>query len=531
MKELKLLVTTVVQRLCDLAARDQELQGALRQLAAALLTANHGEAAEAPQAAVGFDPAQAASPLARDIGEPEAAAAARAAPTAPAVDTRPAPRPEQLPELTLGRARPAAPAAPVSDAAARPEFSPAEIVARCRLKAEGARWAAARRRMLADGAEFDTVIDPQDREIIARAKQAGCYLWMCHPSGPAPDNLKRYEEVAGCFDVVAEALAFASRVRAETDVDQAVLTTALHLLAEAQSALRIAILAIDGPNDPDQVEAFRWLKQAASESQIYIPRYMRVDDPADPATWPELLGRIESEVRRVEDAARACKLRKKLLDKVRHKAGLIASDPAESPGHWEALVETVRALVADGLPPSNRQLRELLLPVIDQVPDFMELPREVELVVREIDKYLAMCPSPASRPAARISADVQAAAELLRGRALVLIGGDKRPAAGQALEEALALDELIWIDTRAHESFEIFAPFVARPEVAAVLLAIRWSSHSYGEVRGLCERYGKPLVRLPGGYNPNQVAAQILEQASGRLGETALTRLEPSRLG
>ena len=56
-----------------------------------------------------------------------------------------------------------------------------------------------------------------------------------------------------------------------------------------------------------------------------------------------------------------------------------------------------------------------------------------------------------------------------------------------------------------------------RPDVAAVLLAIRWSSHSYGEVKSFCDDYDKPLIRLPAGYNTNQVAAQIMQQASGRL--------------
>ena len=53
--------------------------------------------------------------------------------------------------------------------------------------------------------------------------------------------------------------------------------------------------------------------------------------------------------------------------------------------------------------------------------------------------------------------------------------------------------------------------------VAVVLLAIRWSNHDYDNVRDYCERYGKPLVRLPGGYNANQVAHHILMQAGDRL--------------
>ncbi|HVC98270.1 MAG TPA: hypothetical protein VND64_31655 [Pirellulales bacterium] len=32
-----------------------------------------------------------------------------------------------------------------------------------------------------------------------------------------------------------------------------------------------------------------------------------------------------------------------------------------------------------------------------------------------------------------------------------------------------------------------------------------------------CERHGKPLVRLPKGYNSNEVARQILEQCGERL--------------
>jgi hypothetical protein len=51
------------------------------------------------------------------------------------------------------------------------------------------------------------------------------------------------------------------------------------------------------------------------------------------------------------------------------------------------------------------------------------------------------------------------------------------------------------------------------------LLAIRWSSHSFGKVKPICDRYGKPLVRLPAGYSPNQVAVQIVQQVSGKLGQ------------
>jgi hypothetical protein len=140
------------------------------------------------------------------------------------------------------------------------------------------------------------------------------------------------------------------------------------------------------------------------------------------------------------------------------------------------------------------------------------------LVLREIDRFKAQqAPQAEMRAAAAPSPDVVQVSRLLQGRSAVLIGGDRRPNAHQALKTALGLAELEWIETREHESLEPFEAYVARPDVALVLLAIRWASHSYGDVKMYCEKHGKPLVRLPGGYNPNQVAAQVLAQCSQRL--------------
>jgi hypothetical protein len=144
-------------------------------------------------------------------------------------------------------------------------------------------------------------------------------------------------------------------------------------------------------------------------------------------------------------------------------------------------------------------------------------------VFREIDTYLASRPAE-EKPAAPEppSAEVMAVAELLRGRELVLIGGTVRPEHEAALTEAFGLAGVRWLSTPEHTSFTVFEPAVARPEVAVVLLAIRWSSHDYAEVKKFCDRYDKPLVRLPRGYNRNQVAHEILRQAGHRLGASAV---------
>jgi hypothetical protein len=157
--------------------------------------------------------------------------------------------------------------------------------------------------------------------------------------------------------------------------------------------------------------------------------------------------------------------------------------------------------------------------VIDDLPDRDDLPPGFRLVLREIDRYLAIrTPPQRATPGYVPPAEVKEAARLLGGRSALLIGGSRRREPQASLKRALGLKELIWIETKEHQSIESFEPVIARPDVAMVLLAIRWSSHAFGDVRQYCVRHGKPLIRLPGGYGAHQVAVQVLAQASEVLG-------------
>lgn len=474
----------LAQRLVVLATQDAELRRALRQLAGAYL-----QSTEQPLAAMAEAVAPtAALELAERVQATLHSLESAISQEAKSLSNGELPR-EKLPELTLGRGT-------ISESP-RPSYrvanTPADFAAiesRCRLKAEAARWAAARRRLMADGASYATQIDPKDRDIIARAKALpNCFLWMNHPSGPSPSNLDLYEDVAAGFEALAEGVSLISQIQNEGISDQTEFEAALDVLAEAQSALRVAIATLDGPMDSDQTEVFRWLKTTAAETQIFIQRYMRLDDPADPAHCPEILVRVEELQSRVQEARRRGNLRKKLIGKVRHKVQRIQSDAAGAHEDWLILMQTVDELIGGGLPHSNRELRDLLLPVVDQLPELENIPASFELVLREMDRYMATCAPPESPSLVRISPEVLETQQLLRGRSIVLIGGEKRPGPYQAIQEAFGLKELIWLETRAHESFESFGPYVARSEVAAVLLAIRWSSHSYGEVKNFCELY------------------------------------------
>ena len=85
------------------------------------------------------------------------------------------------------------------------------------------------------------------------------------------------------FDAVADAVALVKEMMPDVDANREYLEPALDLLAEAQSALKVAIDRIDGPRDHDQYRAYDWLRGVAAREQIFIQRYMRLNDPADPA--------------------------------------------------------------------------------------------------------------------------------------------------------------------------------------------------------------------------------------------------------
>src|SRR5581483_557196 len=156
-------------------------------------------------------------------------------------------------------------------------------------------------------------------------------------------------------------------------------------------------------------------------------------------------GQLGDRLRRGKDRE---KRRKSLFNQARYHLKRVQAEPkADHEYDWRKIIEAIGSLVDEGLPPSNIELRDFLLPILDDIPEGLEFPKGVQLVMREIDRYLS------SRPAAESAGaeppptpDVSRTRELLRGRSIVLIGGDRRPYAAEALEAAFELRELIWIE-------------------------------------------------------------------------------------
>lgn len=515
-------LTSLVERLVDLAGRDEQLRSGLRALAGVLMTAT------AEDVAVPADVVERPTGLPQPSSRGEAPVTrvdrpSNGVPEHPRVHL---PRPAApLPELTLGRTRPPEPEPkvegkhPIARAGSTTDSDLGTTETRCRLKAEGIRWAATRRKRLDEGADFRAEVAPLDRELLDRARALpDCFLWMNTPDFEIPDDPGVLEDAAGCFETVAEGLALMQTLLADAGPGGELFEPALFLLAEAQSMLRVAIEALDGPNDNDQFRVYDWLRGVAAREQIYIARYMRKDDPGDPAMRADLESRLDALSNRFNEQKLRVKRKKSQLSKLRYHSRKI-SEGTGGEHDWQKVAEAVDEMVAEGLPASSVDIREALLPILDAIPEIEPCPPGFTLALREVDRYIATRPAPpAPESAAPPSPEVAEAAKRLEGKTIVLIGGSRRPEAHDSLKAAFGLQELIWIETREHESIDRFEAHVARPEVALVLLAIRWSSHSFGEVKRFCDRYEKPMVRLPGGYNPNQVAAQILMQVSGQLG-------------
>ncbi|MCX7929412.1 MAG: hypothetical protein N2663_01645, partial [Chlorobi bacterium] len=374
-----------------------------------------------------------------------------------------------------------------------------------------------------------------------------CYLWMLQYQGPA--SLLEY--VADCYDAIADIAPLLSLVPCSFHRPrwaEDLLEIAARIQSALYHALREAGLDVRRYPDPDQDAVFVWLKWYTRTFQKFIPRHMRLEDPADYTQIQCIIEQLDEIQQSIPPAVPSAEEQpdsvpssrvlgieaKKHLRTLRYHVSHILRGSLNHEYHWRRIGEEIARLLGLGVPPSNVELRSILLPVVDDMPtDDVFLTQPVQLVLREIDRYLAQQEIleqledelfPSSR-------EVCSVRTVLEGKTVVLIGGEKRSHRCQAIENAFGLRQLLWVATRPHESLDDIVPFVKRDDVALVLLAIRWSSHSYTALADVCKWYGKPFVRLPGGYNPNQIAAQILTQAATALGLKApAAGLEPATL-
>ena len=402
----------------------------------------------------------------------------------------------------------------------------APLAERLRLKATGARWRAEGRP------------DAGLQRLRSRAGEVpGVDLWMLENSGGAPADWEILASAYGAAATAASVLAaFAGAglhlARSTPFAD------AVDAAAQAQSGLRAAywrlrgreasyVFPVHADEEPDQVALFDWLREATRVDQIYVERYMRWQDAADPADAPAIDHRLRAiaEAAGLRPALDDDDAVSGLLNTANYHARRVARQPWDLDDHARRLLEEVGDIVQAGTPATDVRLREVLLPVLRLLPEeaVAGAPAGATRVVEAVREHLARQEDDddwAPDPAARHSPEVARAARLLRGRRIAVFGGVRRPEHVRALEEAF--DATVeWVETRPHQSTAPFEPAVERADVA--MLLIRWCSHSFEDIRGFCDAHDTMYVRLPAGYNPNQVARQVLEQVGDRLAARTAT--------
>lgn len=397
------------------------------------------------------------------------------------------------------------------------------VVARARLKARACRWVVERRRRQQAGEDLAELHETEQLLQAEAQRLQSCKLWMLHPDAPSPVNTLMWELAAGSFDALAAAAEL--NLRVQKLKAEGYFKAARTLLAEATSAVRVAVESLGyDQKDHDQDVSFHWLRRVTREDQILVDRFMTLKDPGDPTKWDDLIDRVKACLDEVNATAGRDHERQQLLNKLSYQTSKIKDATKETmPGDsrllWDKVVELVTTLVGKlEVPPSNVEVRDRLLEVLEHIPDDLTITPEFERVLASIDTFLAERETPEPEASTLTeSQDVQRLRSLLSGKAMVLIGGIRRPHNAQRLEQAFGLSRLDWITTREHESISSFESYVAKPDVALVLLAVRWSSHSFEGVKEFCKKYDKPYVRLPAGYGIDQVAHQVLEQVGAQL--------------
>lgn len=530
----------LIGRLVTLAEDDSELRGLLRA-AAEFLLAQLGPP-DSPTAAVSEENAPEAAGTSSQLAIAHPEIEASIASDAPVADTGAVgtddplqsriervldERAAERSEATLSESDKTPPAVDsgaeaqsVADAKGR---MLSHLAADANLKAEAARWVGERQRRLALGADYASEIAPGDREMLSKAQTANVYLWMCRRDAPVPPDVSDWDQLAGNFEALADALRLNALVLEEAEISDSIDQT-MALLAEAQSALRLAVDELDERTDETQRETYYWLKRTTDRRRIYLSQHMRLNDPADPMEWGSLQERCAMLYDELQGHLDARRKEGRQWGRLRyHLQRTHGADEISAKDDWTKALDAVDQLVAVGVAPSSVKLRDALLPCIDEIPDDVDASKNALLALREIDRYLASREAEAARSrdesgsVTTPSKEEEQVRALLAGRAVVLIGGIQRPSHKTRIEEAFQLSELVWLDGGV-VSYTDFEPAIARADVAAVILLIRWSSHGYGDVKEYCDTYDKPLIRVPAGYNPKQLAHQIIEQGAVRLG-------------
>lgn len=412
----------------------------------------------------------------------------------------------------------------------RPAVDLAMVETRCRLKTASCRHLM-RRRAAEAGSDEDVETKRElDKMLVEARAMPNCFLWAFMREHVQPDD-GALGLIAENYEAHAEAVSITRRID-ESDrgsaggpPTSADIEAAFHLLAEANSSLRVSLKDTWLPKDDfDQAEVHMWLRRETAARRIFVGRHMTLDGAADPTNVPQLRQRIKQLVQRVDERAWRSKAIKSALSQVRYHAGqLLRSDPDGVPGHWGRIAEAVGRLSGLGIAESDKRLVEALGTDAAALwpAEATELRGLAALVARAKGLELPHDAgedeeaSPQTREWSGLVLEVRT---LLRGKQIVVVGGERNAPAVDRLAEAFELTGVEWVSLTEHGPGTAMRAPIHRAGTAVVIVIIKLTGHQHGdEAKAFAAAARKPCVLLSGGYNPERVAKAILDQASDRL--------------
>lgn len=391
-----------------------------------------------------------------------------------------------------------------------------------------------------------------------------------------PDTATKLETIADCYDAIAYGAEVAMELDEGGAFRKAPPASFLYLLAEAQSALLKSLDGAPTRSDSDQRDIFLWLKNQTTRYRIYVDRYMRLDDPADPSVSKDLKERLRKTAREIVERTQLDHSREQLLAKVRYHVGKLQGAESVRASEVESLEHALDAWADAGGARNDKRLVQILEPLAreavanEERPNADGSPELAELLESYVPdgfgsgKHGTLTPSKAPsskdgsgenakggnerrRPARRSAkrdgerqndelakdaparddvdderaqALVDEASELLATQTVKLLLAPDASLDEPALRSALGAREfsLDRVDPAGDcaERAEVLDRVLAE-EIDLYLLGIRMASADYGSFKERCLEKGRLFVRLPGSVDPVAISHQVLRQVGWRL--------------
>ena len=395
---------------------------------------------------------------------------------------------------------------------------------RCLLKAEACRLEL-RRRAAAGDIEADHLIRQEIQALKGRAAALEqCRLWVWHPDRTQPSD-EMLQLIAANYEAHAEAAALVRRIdeRGQGAGPEHVVG-AFHLLAEANSALRAAIEPTWLEEDPDQRDAHFWLRRETKVRWIRVEQYMKASERADPGRVEDRRARIRAAQQRLNERVTRSDGVTKSVNKIRYHAKRITLSEEDEPTrmHWATIAHEIERLGEMGVAPTDARIGDALgAAAAGRWSGGVNEPRGLGLAVRrllELAQRGEESPLGAEFRASTYSESVLAVRDLMRGRRIVIIGGEPDLECIRRYEDAFELAEAEWVELVEHGPGTPMRAPIRREDTALVIVIIRLTGHLHAEeARDYCQEVDRPCVLLRAGFSPEQAARAILEQASERV--------------